>query len=152
MKRRGKREIPEKTRRPTTSSCTIPTCDNPVTRPGKEPVCNQCRKHPRIRLQTREITDNVRVTLCGGRVGMDEEVMTINLFKGKCSVESELKNGATLECKGGESHENRRQAASSSTITTRENPGVNPPGIEPGSPCWEASALATAPPLPLTLI
>ncbi|KAJ8867487.1 hypothetical protein PR048_031289 [Dryococelus australis] len=43
----------------------------------------------------------------------------------------------------------RRPAASSSTIPTCENPDVNPPGIEPGSPCWEASALATAPPLPL---
>ncbi|KAJ8895331.1 hypothetical protein PR048_000657 [Dryococelus australis] len=33
----GKREIPEKTRRPTASSSTIPTCENPVTRPGIEP-------------------------------------------------------------------------------------------------------------------
>ncbi|KAJ8869789.1 hypothetical protein PR048_028797 [Dryococelus australis] len=30
----GKREIPEKTRRPTASSGTISTCENPVTRPG----------------------------------------------------------------------------------------------------------------------
>ncbi|KAJ8868516.1 hypothetical protein PR048_030044 [Dryococelus australis] len=37
-KGRGKREIPEKTRRPTTSSFTIPTCENPVTRPGIELV------------------------------------------------------------------------------------------------------------------
>ncbi|KAJ8895394.1 hypothetical protein PR048_000726 [Dryococelus australis] len=33
----GKREIPEKTRRPAASSGTIPTCENPVTRPGIEP-------------------------------------------------------------------------------------------------------------------
>ncbi|KAJ8890927.1 hypothetical protein PR048_010436 [Dryococelus australis] len=33
----GKREIPEKARRPTASSGTIPTCENPVTRPGIEP-------------------------------------------------------------------------------------------------------------------
>ncbi|KAJ8869261.1 hypothetical protein PR048_030833 [Dryococelus australis] len=33
----GKREVPEKTRRPTASSFTIPTCENPVTRPGIEP-------------------------------------------------------------------------------------------------------------------
>ncbi|KAJ8866728.1 hypothetical protein PR048_032589 [Dryococelus australis] len=33
----GKREIPEKIRRPTASSGTIPTCENPVTRPGIEP-------------------------------------------------------------------------------------------------------------------
>ncbi|KAJ8867372.1 hypothetical protein PR048_031173 [Dryococelus australis] len=32
-----KREIPEKTRRSTTLSRTIPTCENPVTRPGIEP-------------------------------------------------------------------------------------------------------------------
>ncbi|KAJ8890888.1 hypothetical protein PR048_010397 [Dryococelus australis] len=36
MKGRGKRESPEKTRLPTTSSGTIPTCENPVTRPGIE--------------------------------------------------------------------------------------------------------------------
>ncbi|KAJ8890660.1 hypothetical protein PR048_010169 [Dryococelus australis] len=41
------------------------------------------------------------------------------------------------------------QAASSSTIPPCEGPGVNPPGIEPGSPWWYASVLATAPPLPL---
>ncbi|KAJ8895232.1 hypothetical protein PR048_000557 [Dryococelus australis] len=37
IKGRGKREIPEKTRRPTASSGTIPTCENPVTRPRIEP-------------------------------------------------------------------------------------------------------------------
>ncbi|KAJ8867460.1 hypothetical protein PR048_031262 [Dryococelus australis] len=36
MKGRGKREIPEKTRRRTASSGTIPTCENPATRPGIE--------------------------------------------------------------------------------------------------------------------
>ncbi|KAJ8890375.1 hypothetical protein PR048_009883 [Dryococelus australis] len=36
MKERGKREIPEKTRQPTASSDMIPTCENPVTRPGIE--------------------------------------------------------------------------------------------------------------------
>ncbi|KAJ8872539.1 hypothetical protein PR048_026145 [Dryococelus australis] len=42
----------------------------------------------------------------------------------------------------------RRQAASSSTIPSCGNPGADPPGIGPGSPWWEASALATAPSLP----
>ncbi|KAJ8895258.1 hypothetical protein PR048_000583 [Dryococelus australis] len=38
MQGRGKREIPEKIRRPAASSGTIPTCENPgVTRPGIEP-------------------------------------------------------------------------------------------------------------------
>ncbi|KAJ8878308.1 hypothetical protein PR048_018885 [Dryococelus australis] len=36
MQGRGKREISEKTRRPTASYGTIPTCENPVTRPGIE--------------------------------------------------------------------------------------------------------------------
>ncbi|KAJ8881019.1 hypothetical protein PR048_017492 [Dryococelus australis] len=44
----------------------------------------------------------------------------------------------------------RRRAASSSTISTCKNPGASPPRIEPGSPWWEASALATAPPLTRT--
>ncbi|KAJ8880740.1 hypothetical protein PR048_017210 [Dryococelus australis] len=35
--RESGREIPEKTRRPTASSGTIPTCENPVTRSGIEP-------------------------------------------------------------------------------------------------------------------
>ncbi|KAJ8895189.1 hypothetical protein PR048_000514 [Dryococelus australis] len=37
LQEQGKREIPEKTRRPTASSGTIPTCENPVTRQGVEP-------------------------------------------------------------------------------------------------------------------
>ncbi|KAJ8881045.1 hypothetical protein PR048_017518 [Dryococelus australis] len=36
MKGWEKREIPEKTRRPTASAGTIPTCENPLTRPGTE--------------------------------------------------------------------------------------------------------------------
>ncbi|KAJ8866841.1 hypothetical protein PR048_032702 [Dryococelus australis] len=38
MRGRGKREIPEKTRGPTASYGTILTSENPVTRPGIEPV------------------------------------------------------------------------------------------------------------------
>ncbi|KAJ8893881.1 hypothetical protein PR048_006482 [Dryococelus australis] len=37
MKGRGKRKIPEEIHRPTASCGTIPTCENPVTRPGIEP-------------------------------------------------------------------------------------------------------------------
>ncbi|KAJ8888933.1 hypothetical protein PR048_008427 [Dryococelus australis] len=40
----------------------------------------------------------------------------------------------------------RRKAASSGTIPTCENPGVIRPGIEPGSPRWEASKLTAQPP------
>ncbi|KAJ8883013.1 hypothetical protein PR048_014852 [Dryococelus australis] len=38
VQERGKREIPEKTRRPAASSCTIPTCENPGAIPlGMDP-------------------------------------------------------------------------------------------------------------------
>ncbi|KAJ8866299.1 hypothetical protein PR048_032142 [Dryococelus australis] len=40
----------------------------------------------------------------------------------------------------------RRPAASSGTIPTYENPGVNQPGIKPGSPWWEASRLTAQSP------
>ncbi|KAJ8880352.1 hypothetical protein PR048_016821 [Dryococelus australis] len=43
----------------------------------------------------------------------------------------------------------RRPAASSGTISTRENPGANQSGIEPGSPRWDASSLTTTLPRPL---
>ncbi|KAJ8883598.1 hypothetical protein PR048_015442 [Dryococelus australis] len=46
--------------------------------------------------------------------------------------------GKTLE-KG------RRQTASSGTITTSENPGAIPPGIQPGSPNWEVINLTATP-------
>ncbi|KAJ8895234.1 hypothetical protein PR048_000559 [Dryococelus australis] len=42
----------------------------------------------------------------------------------------------------------RRPAAWSGTTPTCENPGVTPPGIEPGSPWWEASRLTARPPRP----
>ncbi|KAJ8870348.1 hypothetical protein PR048_029369 [Dryococelus australis] len=42
----------------------------------------------------------------------------------------------------------RRPAASSGTIPACENPGATPTEIEPGSPRWEASSLATRSPLP----
>ncbi|KAJ8871779.1 hypothetical protein PR048_028119 [Dryococelus australis] len=42
----------------------------------------------------------------------------------------------------------RRLAVSSSAISTCRDPGVTQPGIEPGSPWWEASSLTAQPPLP----
>ncbi|KAJ8869941.1 hypothetical protein PR048_028952 [Dryococelus australis] len=62
-------------------------------------------------------------------------------------------DGTALECKGWGKREypekTRRPVTSSITIPTCKDPGVNPPGIEPGSPWGEASALTTVPPLPL---
>ncbi|KAJ8867242.1 hypothetical protein PR048_031041 [Dryococelus australis] len=45
----------------------------------------------------------------------------------------------------------RRPAASSGTFSTCENPGVEPPGIESGSPWLEARILTTTPPRPQDL-
>ncbi|KAJ8894249.1 hypothetical protein PR048_006861 [Dryococelus australis] len=42
----------------------------------------------------------------------------------------------------------RRPAALSGTTPTCENTGAIPPGIEPGSPRWEANSLTTTPPQP----
>ncbi|KAJ8866331.1 hypothetical protein PR048_032174 [Dryococelus australis] len=54
--------------------------------------------------------------------------------------------GAVLKCKGGEKRETpektRLPAASYGTIPTFEFPGATPPGHEPGSPWWEATAAA----------
>ncbi|KAJ8873666.1 hypothetical protein PR048_024496 [Dryococelus australis] len=51
--------------------------------------------------------------------------------------------GVALKCKGrGNGRFPRKpanQRASSSTISTCENPGANPPGIEPSSPWWETT-------------
>ncbi|KAJ8865975.1 hypothetical protein PR048_033499 [Dryococelus australis] len=56
------------------------------------------------------------------------------------------------ECKGrGNDRSPRRpanQRHSRGAIPTCENPGAAPPGIEPGSPFWEASSLATTLPWP----
>ncbi|KAJ8880548.1 hypothetical protein PR048_017018 [Dryococelus australis] len=71
----------------------------------------------------------------------------LNLARSAARLSS---NGAALVGNAGgkrEYPENTcRQAVSSSKIPTCENLGVKPPGIEPGSPWWEASALATVPP------
>ncbi|KAJ8871060.1 hypothetical protein PR048_027364 [Dryococelus australis] len=48
-------------------------------------------------------------------------------------------NGAALERKSGRNGISPRKPAG--TIPTCENPGVTRPGIEPGSPWWEASSL-----------
>ncbi|KAJ8865867.1 hypothetical protein PR048_033390 [Dryococelus australis] len=57
----GKREIPGKTRRPTASSATISTCENPgVTRPGIEPS-SHCGRQARYVRNARN-----RLDMAGG--------------------------------------------------------------------------------------
>ncbi|KAJ8886115.1 hypothetical protein PR048_012324 [Dryococelus australis] len=43
---------------------------------------------------------------------------------------------------------NARAGGTASGIVEHDSQGSEPPGMEPGSPWWEASALATVPPLP----
>ncbi|KAJ8873601.1 hypothetical protein PR048_024419 [Dryococelus australis] len=129
----GKRKIPEKTRRPASSSVTIPACENPlVTPPGTEPGSGERSN----RLAT---TDPQGIELRYSRMRVS---WTID-----CSRWS----GAGIHGRGKREYpeKTRRQTASSSTIPTCENPRANLPGSEPGTPRLEASALATAPPLPL---
>ncbi|KAJ8872214.1 hypothetical protein PR048_025816 [Dryococelus australis] len=207
----GKREIQEKTRRPTASSGTMPTCENPgETLPWIEPgspwweassltaqpprplsctcICSSLsgisgvKRSRRLNMgvlrpgegEARIRTQNLPRLKTGGaptscatrgrrfpraKIG-SEPTGSITQFalvsgelRGRCATAAPSGSaGASLKCKGGGKREYpekiHQQAASSSTIPTCENPGVNPLGIKPGSPWWEASALATAPPLP----
>ncbi|KAJ8872807.1 hypothetical protein PR048_026423 [Dryococelus australis] len=108
---RGKREIPEKTRRPTSSSCTIPTCEKPgVTRPGVEPGSPWW-----------EASSVTAQPLC---------VAIHRVWEPGDPREDPPPSGIVL------------------TFLTCESPGATRPGIEPGSPWWEASSLTTRPPRP----
>ncbi|KAJ8898557.1 hypothetical protein PR048_003917 [Dryococelus australis] len=64
----------------------------------------------------------------------------------------EWENGVAPECKGGGKREipekTCRSATSSDKIPTCENPGVTRPGIELGSPWWEASMPTAQPQQP----
>ncbi|KAJ8866586.1 hypothetical protein PR048_032445 [Dryococelus australis] len=58
-----------------------------------------------------------------------------------------IQHTAALEYRGGGTGHPREDP--SGTIPTCENPGATLPGIEPGSPMWEAGVLTTTPPRPL---
>ncbi|KAJ8886323.1 hypothetical protein PR048_012534 [Dryococelus australis] len=143
-KGRGKREIPGKTRRPTSSSVTIPTCENPDynTCTGEFP---------------RSITESTTVDmlhmndiLTGTVPSKAPATLNIEVFRADEGDRGE--NGAASECKGGRNGrylETRRPAASYITIPTCENPGVTRPGIEPCLPLWETSSLTAQPPRPV---
>ncbi|KAJ8869322.1 hypothetical protein PR048_030897 [Dryococelus australis] len=79
-----------------------------------------------------------------------------NASRFKCVIAAKSnEEGAAPECKGWEKREipekTHRSTASSGTIPTCESP-VTRPGIEPGSPWWEASVLVAPPPRPLLQI
>ncbi|KAJ8883432.1 hypothetical protein PR048_015275 [Dryococelus australis] len=66
--------------------------------------------------------------------------------------EGATRYGAAPECKGGGNGRSLRKSAYQRHLPAGfplRNPGVDPPGIEPGSPRWEASSLTTTPPRPL---
>ncbi|KAJ8881976.1 hypothetical protein PR048_018464 [Dryococelus australis] len=81
------------------------------------------------------------------------ETLSLVAYVFSCTVLKHLPNrpcvGAGIKGQGKREYpeKTRCRASSSSTIPTRENSGVNVSGIEPGSSWWEASALATTPPL-----
>ncbi|KAJ8888354.1 hypothetical protein PR048_007844 [Dryococelus australis] len=67
MKGRGKRDIPDETRRPTASSGTILTCENSVTQPGIEPgwvkITHQATVHAGTRTELTTGTWKERVNV-----------------------------------------------------------------------------------------
>ncbi|KAJ8871790.1 hypothetical protein PR048_028130 [Dryococelus australis] len=69
MKGRGKWKIPEKTRRTAESSATIPTCKNPVTRPGTEPATTAPGATVAERLACSPLTKAIRVQSPAGSRG-----------------------------------------------------------------------------------
>ncbi|KAJ8871033.1 hypothetical protein PR048_027337 [Dryococelus australis] len=110
---RGKREIPEKTRRPTASSGTIRTCENPVTRPGIEPgspwwEASGLTARP---LRPRNVTN--------------KNILDNVPFYNELS-----------ECQCGGKRYPRENPPTRGTTPTCENPEVVQPGIEPDPP-WE---------------
>ncbi|KAJ8881588.1 hypothetical protein PR048_018072 [Dryococelus australis] len=115
LKEWGKREIPEKTRRPTASFGTILTYKN----------LNGATVAKWID------SGSVEREVPSGAVGL--KPMRVNLGE----------YGAAPECKGGENGRSPRKArrpiASCGMFPTCENPGATPPGIGPSSPWWEAS-------------
>ncbi|KAJ8876914.1 hypothetical protein PR048_021363 [Dryococelus australis] len=113
MKEWGNGRSPRKSRRPTVSSGTNPTCENPTTRPGIEPGSPSW--------EASRLTSATAIPPIGRDV---------------------LGDWTALECKGGGNRSTPRKPAPASCIFQHDsrtcgNPGLNPPAIEPGSPRWE---------------
>ncbi|KAJ8870075.1 hypothetical protein PR048_029086 [Dryococelus australis] len=175
MNERGKREIPEKKKRPARSrQCENPRAVLPRNKPGStrrgdggrqltEPLhhrghgCVLIPPFPRpsitetvLRLDWSRDTDTVALTN-----GIRTLSLKCNTRKGGVKTPSFLlilDRRAAPECKGRGEREapekTHRPAASPGTIPACKNPGATPPRIEPGSLRWEASSLTTLPPRP----
>ncbi|KAJ8876047.1 hypothetical protein PR048_023955 [Dryococelus australis] len=172
----GKRDVPEKTRRPTASSGTIPPSENPgVTRPGIEP--GSPWEKWRGKLQGKDLRDVFCQRL--EQKHFDERTYHSHVVENSSrsrlvtssflspSVDAEIRAAFKIEVlrtdegearwvrsstgmKGLRKRENlekiRQPAASSGRIPTCEGPGTASQGIEHDSPSLEASNLTTTPP------
>ncbi|KAJ8885847.1 hypothetical protein PR048_012053 [Dryococelus australis] len=197
MRGRGKREIPENTRRSAVSSSTIPTCENPgVTRPGIElgvlfshpnqPMATPAKLKLRVLLVLfqKNGTSKDRLTVftgadditkygiihtfngntqlphwkterCNRIDGSDGSIFpphitkdtTLYVYEKDLCRKLPLRMERCWNARKGEAGVPRENRPASG-IVLHENLGMNPPGIEPRSPWWEASTLATVPPLP----
>ncbi|KAJ8890312.1 hypothetical protein PR048_009820 [Dryococelus australis] len=156
MRRRKEREILEKAR-PTASSGTIPTCEDPVTRPGTEPGSPRREASP-IALQFQRSVLLKRMHHLIQFAARIKGATYLDVFSAfepskralKFEVLTADEGEAAPECKrggGGIAKKTCRPTASSVTIPTCKNP-VTRLGIEPGSSSWEKSVLIAHPPLP----
>ncbi|KAJ8875040.1 hypothetical protein PR048_022930 [Dryococelus australis] len=168
MKGRRKREIPEKNRRPTASSGTIPKCENPVTRSGIEPDSPRWEASGMTARPPRTLAKRQWISSPGGAVfgtitwqhfargpsvslcenpRRDEAIkmqLDVPLVACRLITQPPATGGGKREIP----EKTRRTVASSGTIPTCENPGGIRPGTEPGSPWWEVSRLTAQPPRP----
>ncbi|KAJ8877658.1 hypothetical protein PR048_022113 [Dryococelus australis] len=172
-KGRGKWETPEKTCRPSASSGKIPTCKNPVTRPGIEPVSPRWEAS-RLTAQPflpRGSSVRTRVPVAVWRLRSTVDLCSSSRWycagticrKVSPSVRS-LQSGWIADPLASEERmEQQRNAMTGETGNPRENPptsgivrhyshmrnsGSGPAGNLAGSLRWEASSLTTEPPRP----
>ncbi|KAJ8888484.1 hypothetical protein PR048_007975 [Dryococelus australis] len=155
MKGWQKREIPEKTRRPTASSGAIPTCENPVTQPGSEPDSPWWEASVLIAqppwplgVMERVYQNIIRMYMqyverrwwspYRAAVVVDQYRMLHILCRRQKPIAASdggdwCEYGTAPERKGKIPEKTGRPAASSCTTPTCGNP-VTRPGIEPGPP------------------
>ncbi|KAJ8878093.1 hypothetical protein PR048_022560 [Dryococelus australis] len=161
-RRRGKRDIHEKTRRSEVSSGTIPTCEDPgASLPGIEPVSSSSlsttplrpprtnSNHPSVGLLNSELPQN---DLCLWRQPMDEHLLFKHPWKTKeaCSLQFHLTTELQRRnARAGEIGDPRENPQTDDIVPRCGNLRATPSGVKPGSPRWEACSLTTEPPLPL---
>ncbi|KAJ8873405.1 hypothetical protein PR048_024221 [Dryococelus australis] len=131
---------------------TIPTCDNPGAAPsGIETGSPRTTAQQMYRCVTAKCGENFRSTREQDVVRLDLDVgispqrVNIEVLRADEGDTRWVWNSVGMQVRGireipAKTH---RPAAMSSTISTYDNPGAAPSGIEPGTPCGD---LATPPP------